>query len=69
MNTWINEYILRTSHFWALVELDNDQISGLTWLEGLEDIKNRKTRNFLKTPKLAQEVGVAVFFLRRHLFS
>ena len=31
-----------------MVELDNDQISDPTWLEGLENIKNRKSQNFLK---------------------
>ena len=35
-----------------MVELDNDQISDPTWLEGLENIKNRKSRNFLKIPEI-----------------
>ena len=35
-----------------MVELDYDQISDPTWLEGLEDIKNRKSGNFLKIPKI-----------------
>ena len=33
-------------------ELDNDQISDPTWLEGLEHIKNRKSQNFLKIPEI-----------------
>ena len=32
----------------SLGKLDNDQISDATWLEGLENIKNRKSQNFLK---------------------
>ena len=36
----------------SLGKLDNDQISDPTWLEGLENIKNRKSRNFLKIPEI-----------------
>ena len=35
-----------------MVELDNDQISDPTCLEGLENIKNKKSRNFLKIPEI-----------------
>ena len=40
-----------------MVELENDQISDQTGLEGLENIKNRKFRNFLKIPE---------FFFKTH---
>ena len=33
-----------------MVELDNEQIIDPTWLEGLENIRNRKSRNFFKIP-------------------
>ena len=37
---------------WALVEWDNGQISGTTWLEELENIRNRKLRNVLELLKM-----------------
>ena len=40
-----------------MVELENDQISDPTGLEGLENIKNRKFRYFLKIPE---------FFFKTH---
>ena len=35
-----------------MVELDNGQISGTTWLEELENIRNRKLRNVLELLKM-----------------
>ena len=42
----------------SLGKLDNDQISDATWLEGLENIKNRKSQNFLK---------ISGIFLQNHM--
>ena len=39
-----------------MVELENDQISVPTWLKGLENIKYRKTRNFLKNPEIFSKI-------------
>ena len=39
-----------------MVELDNDQISDPTWLEGLKNIKNKKSRNFLKNPEIILKI-------------
>ena len=36
----------------SLGRVGNDQISGPTWLEGLENIKNRKSRNFHTNPEV-----------------
>ena len=41
---------------WALVQLDNDQISVPTWLEGLENTKYRKTQNFLKNHEIFAKI-------------
>ena len=35
-----------------MVEWDNGQISGTTWLEELENIRNRKLRNVLELLKM-----------------
>ena len=40
----------------ALVQLDNDQISVPTWLEGLENTKYRKTQNFLKNHEIFAKI-------------
>ena len=32
--------------------MGNDQLSGPIWLEGLENIKNQKSRNFLRNPEI-----------------
>ena len=43
-----------------MVQLDNGQISVLTWFEGLENTKYRKAQNFLKNPEIFSNIIVDV---------
>ena len=56
-----------------MVQLDNDQISVPTWLEGLENTKYRKTQNFLKNheifAKIISSISGAVSIERPRMVS
>ena len=48
---------------WALVQLDNDLISGPTWLEGLENAKYRKTQNLKNHERATQKLKLLSKFV------